>query len=291
MARSDISTLLAWFVCSVQVDSNVSVYVDRKSLLVVAALGGLVIGAWLLVDQRDRSKARVPSALQLRALDWVVEATHWASEAPTSARAVRYRGPFPDQGMPEDPQPHYVVFEPDARNHFYVVFVEGSEMYTARYRLAHEHDTPKRAGFRYGYGWFDLSHERDPSLEVWRLEGDRWVSHPRAASVSPLVGASFAIDRYDVLPPPDPRNRRHLYVSGSGSNIGDAAGNAECYLLYGSQSQLIEGPYLHVTVPPGRTVSVSGDVLFPKPLDDYESGGVDCRVPKSWPGLIQAGLR
>lgn len=246
--------------------------------MLAAILVAATIAAWILVDDGDRSGVRMPSVLQQTALDWVLEGMRSGGATP-GAQASRYRGPFPDQGMPEDPRPHYVVFEHGMPETFYVVFVESGEMYTASYRFSGHGPAPRLVDFRYGYGWFDLSEPRTRPLEVWALEaGGQWVWYPPGRAISPLIGPSFVVERYDVSP--DSRNHRRMYVNGFGPNIGDAAGSAECYLLYGSQAALIEGPYLDRQVSPWGSLSVAGDVIFPKRLDDWESGGVECRSPE-----------
>ncbi len=248
---------------------------NKKTLALVAVAGVSTMAAGLLIIANEGG-ANQPSlsAIQQAALDWVLEGVR------TQAAGSEYRGPFPDQGMEGEPEPSYAVFESESQDEFYVVFKESEEIYTARYRLEGRATEPRFQDLRFGYGWFDLSQPLEPTLEVWKLDdGGRWVWQPHGRGVAPMVGPSFLIDGYNISSSSDGRKGRQMYVDGSGSNTGDAPGRAECYLLYGTQSELIEGPYLEVTVAPGAALSVSGHVRFPRPLDDNESGGVECRAP------------
>lgn len=248
-------------------------------LIVITGASAIAVGLLIVVND-DAVNQPSPSQAEQAALDWVLRGTR-----SLQAAGSQYSGPFPDQGMEGDPIPSYVVFEREAQDVFYVVFHESEEIYTARYRLDRQVPKPKLQDLRLGYGWFDLSRPLERSLEVWKLEGGhRWVWQPHGRGVASMVGAAFAVDGYSISPSGGRGGRGHMYVDGSSSNTGDASGRAECYLIYGSQSELIEGPYLKVTVAPGTTLSVSGNVRFPRPLDDNESGGVECRAQESSQG-------
>ena len=246
-----------------------------SGLIVLTAVAAMVVILLVFEKREGEAQAPSPSPAEQAALDWVLEGS-----SERTATGDEYRGPFPDQGMPGDPIPSYVVFDRDSEDLFYVVFRESEEIYTASYPLETQINDPKYPDLRSGYGWFDLSQPLDRSQEVWKLEDRRWVWQPYGRGVAPIVGASFSIDGYDILPSEGGGNRQ-MYVDGSGSNTGDAPARAECYLVYGSQTELIEGPYLDATIAPGRTLSVSGNVTFPEPLDDNESSDVDCRIQGS----------
>ena len=235
----------------------------RKGALFVAAVVA-VISVVAVYPSRDAKLE--PTADERPALEWVLVAT-------------RHPDAFPDQGMPEDARPVYVVFDASEPKLFHVVFEESDELYTGRYRLR-PGDDPKFVTVRWGYGWFDLSQPHE-DLKVWKLAGRRWELQATARGVDPIVGAKFEVTTYNLQRPAEPSGPRHLYVNGSGSNIGDGPGRAECYLIYGSQTALIEGDYLGEALQPGDTLVVSGDVKFPKRLDDYESGGLECEAEKA----------
>jgi hypothetical protein len=247
----------------------------NKRILAALVLVAAAVGAGLLFSSKDGADPPTPTLAEQAALDWVLEGSR-----ETTATGDEYAGPFPDQGMPGDPIPSFVVFDRDSEDLFYVVFKQSQDIYTASYALRKRIDDPRMRDLRFGYGWFDLSRPLEPPLQVWKLDGGRWVWQPYGRGVAPIIGASFSIDGYDILPSEGGGNRQ-MYVDGSGSNTGDAPARAECYLVYGSQTELIEGPYLDATIAPGRTLSVSGDVTFPEPLDDNESSDVDCRVQGS----------
>lgn len=230
--------------------------VSRRTIYLAAGLA-LVIAA--AVGYLNHGRKVEPTRNERAALDWVFSGT-------------RTERVFPDQGMPEDPRPLYVVFDQDSLDMFHIVFEESDSLYTGRYRRRPE-AAPKLVDLRFGYGWFDLSEPRN-DLRVWRLHGGTWEFQPEA--VESVVGARFDVDTYNVAPSQDKDEPRHMYVEGSGSNIGDTAGRTKCYLVYGSQMELIEGDYLSETVEPGETLVVSGVVMFPKPPDDKESGGLEC---------------
>lgn len=230
--------------------------VSKTTIYVGLATTGIVAGFLVFLGQDTNTK---PTTNERTALDWVRTATGTA-------------GAFPDQGMPEDARPLYVVFDQDVSDVFHVVFEESDSLYTGRYRLRNQ-TAPKLDEVRGGYGWFDLSEPRH-DLRAWRLHGETWEFQP--GPVEPEVGPRFEVNRYNVGPSRDSDEARHLYVEGSGSNVGDASGRATCYLVYGSQTVLIEGDYLSATIEPSEAFVVAGVVRFPKPLDDNESGGVDC---------------
>jgi hypothetical protein len=261
---------------------------NKKIWALATFAGAALVAAAIWIVPKLTEEVPQPSARQKVLLDWVTEGRRSAQTGPdagTSDDAAfgndEYQGPFPDQGMPEDPQPHYVVFNREEPNFFYVVFEESGTIYTAKYRAGRPEGDPRYVTLEFGYGWFDLSEEVQPGVEVWRSVGvGRWEWHPPDQGVPPIVGAKFQVDSYNLHLSSEGKSPRAMYVDGSGVNIGDAAGNAECYLYYGSQAELIEGPYMEVRVSPGDPLSISGNVFFPAPLDDNESGGVECLTQK-----------
>lgn len=260
----------------------------RWTVVGVAAILATATGTVLVSRLVDTASEPSPSKAEQAALDWVLIGTRTSDPPPQPKQTTasddvfrhppRYRGPFPDQGMPEDARPLYVVFDPDDEDLFYVVFEESDPLYTAKYQPRAGAADPKLVDFRFGYGWFDLSRPQR-GLKIWKLkDGQRWSLHPADRGVPLTVGASFDIDTYNTHPSTESEDRRHMYVDASGSNAGDAAGKAECYLIWGSQSALIDGPYLEHTIEAGDTLVASGNVRFPKRLDDWESGDVECEA-------------
>lgn len=258
------------------------------TVLGVAAILATATGAVLVSRLVDSGSELSPSKAEQAALDWVSIGTRTSDPHPQPKQTTAsddvyrhppsYRGPFPDQGMPEDAWPLYVVFDPEEKDLFYVVFEESDSLYTAEYGARTRAADPKLLDLEFGYGWFDLSRPQK-GFRIWKLEdGQRWSLHPADRGVPPTVGAQFDIDTYNTHPSAESKDRRDMYVDASGSNAGDAAGKAKCFLVWGSQSALIDGPYLEHTISPGDTLIASGNVRFPKRLDDWESSDVECEA-------------
>lgn len=99
---------------------------DKRVLAALVLVAAAVVAALLLFSSKDAVEPPSPSLAEQAALDWVLEGSR-----ETTATGDEYAGPFPDQGMPGDPIPSYVVFDRDSEDLFYVVFKQSQDIYTA----------------------------------------------------------------------------------------------------------------------------------------------------------------